>query len=397
MALTLESLPVELIAGIMEQLDLESLITLSYLSHRLHHIASDFSLNPWRRPLLSNLLSGKYENCLKHLSVRSIVPRQNWVEILSMARSSFLLFDATLPNMKEVEWEECFKRRFLPGWQKWKRDGSWKEAYKKVLFRAWHRSETSCTTDEAWTKYIVLNRNGSANELEASSRSFNPLAIFNDMKLQSNLAHLETHIRLVVQFADVRILAFGVLNNPRGKYSVNPNARRFLHPPGIEGSLDAEGAALPQTPQTARSSLDSQLSEARSTRSSSTSNDAAAPSMSYKAPPPTYEHLSYPLPSQSHANYPLYTPGGQDKRWLGAGSLEEGGRQWVGGLMLIAQITGPHTNKPWTDGPIFQDLDLVVGQGRSQYASFTWDDLVAIAPWMEEHITKKVDGPGLGH
>lgn len=64
---------------------------------------------------------------------------------------------------------------------------------------------------------------------------------------------------------------------------------------------------------------------------------------------------------------------------------------------LIAQITGPHTNKPWTDGPIFQDLDLVVGQGRSQYASFTWDDLVAIAPWMEEHITKKVDGPGLGH
>lgn len=31
-------------------------------------------------------------------------------------------------------------------------------------------------------RYIVLNRNGSANELEASSRSFNPLAIFNDMK-----------------------------------------------------------------------------------------------------------------------------------------------------------------------------------------------------------------------
>ena len=64
-------------------------------------------------------------------------------------------------------------------------------------------------------RYIVINKNGSANELEASSRNYNPLAIFNDMKyaeycslhlstfssddalrLQSNLAHLETHIRV---------------------------------------------------------------------------------------------------------------------------------------------------------------------------------------------------------
>jgi hypothetical protein len=66
-----------------------------------------------------------------------------------------------------------------------------------------------------WARYIVLNKNGSANELEASSRIFNPLSIFNDMKcvdspfhqsnplsddgpyrVQSNLAHLETHIRV---------------------------------------------------------------------------------------------------------------------------------------------------------------------------------------------------------
>lgn len=64
---------------------------------------------------------------------------------------------------------------------------------------------------------------------------------------------------------------------------------------------------------------------------------AALPSesgeVSFRAPPPTYERLSYPLTSQSYANYPLYTPGGQDKRWLGEGALEEGGRQWVGGLM----------------------------------------------------------------
>lgn len=39
-----------------------------------------------------------------------------------------------------------------------------------------------CTTDESWTKYIVLNRNGSANELQSSSRSFNPMTIFNEIK-----------------------------------------------------------------------------------------------------------------------------------------------------------------------------------------------------------------------
>lgn len=31
-------------------------------------------------------------------------------------------------------------------------------------------------------RYIVVNRNGSVNELEAASRSFNPLTIFHEMK-----------------------------------------------------------------------------------------------------------------------------------------------------------------------------------------------------------------------
>lgn len=31
-------------------------------------------------------------------------------------------------------------------------------------------------------RYIVLNRNGSANELEITSRNFNPLVLFNEMK-----------------------------------------------------------------------------------------------------------------------------------------------------------------------------------------------------------------------
>lgn len=133
MSVTFESLPVELIADILAELDLESLITLSYLSRRLHNIASDSSLNPWRRPILRTLRSGQYEDSLKHLSVRSTVPRQNWVEILTLAFPSFILFDATLPNLKVSDWEECFKRRFLPGWRKWKKDGTWKAVYLKSV------------------------------------------------------------------------------------------------------------------------------------------------------------------------------------------------------------------------------------------------------------------------
>ncbi|KAI0033750.1 hypothetical protein K488DRAFT_47005 [Vararia minispora EC-137] len=360
----LQGLPVELITAILEELDLPSLITVASLSSRLRSVASDPYLNPWRKPIVRALNHDTCEGCteqlaaLQHLSERSIVPRQNWIEVLTLASPSFILLDATLPNMQQADWETCFKRRFLPGWVKWKRDHSWREAYKRrsmtccrTLTRVWHRSQTSCTAEEAWTKYITLNKNGSANELEVSSRSFNPLNIFNDMKIQSNLAHLETHVRLVVVFADVRILAFGVLNKPRGTFTINKNARYFLHPPGIERDASAH----------------------------------------------EFERLSSPLPALSHRNYPFYTPGGEDKRWLGDGAVEENGRQWVGPMMLTAQIIGPHTRTHFMDGPAFQDLDLTSGPGRGQYASFTWTDLDVIAPWMKELITKRVDGLGLGN
>lgn len=132
--MTFESLPVELIADILSRVDLASLITLSYLSRRLHSIVSDSSLNPWRGPILRNLYDGAYEPSLKTLCVRFTVPRQNWIEILSIARPDFLLFEATLPNLKGCEWEECFRRRFLPGWLKWKKEGTqWKEAFMKYV------------------------------------------------------------------------------------------------------------------------------------------------------------------------------------------------------------------------------------------------------------------------
>ena len=130
MAMAFESLPVELIADILSWVDLATLITLSYLSRRFHSITSDPSLNPWRGPILRNLQDGVYDPSLKTLCVRYTVPKQNWIDILCLAKASFLLFEATLPNLKELEWEECFRRRFLPGWRKWKKDGRrWKEAF----------------------------------------------------------------------------------------------------------------------------------------------------------------------------------------------------------------------------------------------------------------------------
>lgn len=62
---------------------------------------------------------------------------------------------------------------------------------------------------------------------------------------------------------------------------------------------------------------------------------------------------------------------------------------------LTAQLIGPQTKEAFTDGPPLQDMDLLVGAGRGQYASFSWSDLAAIAPWLE--LTKRIDGPGLGH
>ncbi|KAF9443324.1 hypothetical protein P691DRAFT_738030 [Macrolepiota fuliginosa MF-IS2] len=378
----LEVLPVELIADILGELDLDSLVSCSYLSRRLYLVASDPALNPWRKPILRNLSTHNYEPALKHLSVRMTVPRHNWVDILSLARPSFLLFEATLPNLKGSEWEECFKRRFLPSWKKWKKDGPWKGAFIKLLHRIWHRSTTSCTTDEAWTKYIVLNRNGSANELQVSSRSFNPVTIFNEMKFQNNLTHLETGRRLVLELADVRIIAYGTLDRPRTTLDINPNAHMFLHPPGIE-----QGEARRNIIRRNFSNAEDFIQDYGVYPLMSVTSVPNYLSQEYQITTNTYAKLQHPMPAPVHADYPFYTPGGGDRRWIGMPETKDG-LHWVGGLMLVAQLIVPG------------DADSVsdpLNTGRRQYASFSWNDLWAIAPWMEERITKRIDGPGLGN
>ncbi|KAG7097284.1 hypothetical protein E1B28_004649 [Marasmius oreades] len=377
---TLDSLPVELIADILSELDLETLVHVSQLSRRFNVVVSDPALNPWRRPILRELDSGKYHKALRNLSVRQTVPRHNWIEILSLASPSFILFDTTLPNLKAEEWRECFSRRFLPSWRRWTRqDTSWKAAFLKVLHRVWHRTRTSCTVDEAWTKYIVLHRKGHANLLEASTRNFNPITIFNQLKLQSNLIHVETRIRLVVELMDVRVIAFGTLNT-RSPLTMNLNAHTFLHPPGADNLGDQPVAE---------------------------SNYSIADYGAYPlAQSSGYHHssgalnltqMTHPHPASSHKHYPWYTPGGFDKRWLESDGVEEEGRKWVGSMMIVAQLRGPRTHEPSQIEPPLQDLDLITGPGRHQYASFVWNDLWAIAPWLEERVTRKIDGQGLGN
>ncbi|TFK20342.1 hypothetical protein FA15DRAFT_673542 [Coprinopsis marcescibilis] len=375
-----EGLPVELIAEILGELDLKSLITMSHLSKRLYLVASDSALNPWRKPILANLQSHSYEDVLKHLSVRPTVPRQNWVEILSLARPSFLLYEATLPNLRAAEWEECFNRRFLPGWTRWKKDSAWKEAFLKTLYRVWHRGTTSCTADEAWTKYIVLNRNGSANELEISSRNYNPIVVFNELKLQNNLAHLETRIRVLVEFMDVRILVFGTMTKPRSQASVNANAHILLNPPGIDPT-DSLSEVGPSVSVIGRQNVIEDHGVYPVTLEPSS---PSAPTQYFPLYPLTYTRITQPMPAAVHSNYPLYTSGGGDMRWKDFEEIRDEGARWVGSMMITTQILGP----------------IIEGEGATSsrhYAPFTWTDLWTIAPWLEEIITKRVDGPGLGN
>ena len=129
-----ESLPVELIAEILSELDVASLITVSCLSRRLRSIAGDSALNPWKRLLARNFNrpDGQYEACMSTLANRWTFPRTNLPDILTCARAEFLLFESTLPHLPDTDYDEAFRRRFLPSWVRWRRDGcKWREAYMK--------------------------------------------------------------------------------------------------------------------------------------------------------------------------------------------------------------------------------------------------------------------------
>ncbi|KAF8714560.1 Sucrase/ferredoxin-like, partial [Rhizoctonia solani] len=124
-----------------------------------------------------------------------------------------------------------------------------------------------------------------------------------------------------------------------------------------------------------------------STPLDSTLNQAT--SMSSRASVNSLPRLQHPEPSENYSQYPNYTPGEDDTRWRIQDGLEEGGLLWVGPIMITAQLV-PHNIKHIST-PL--TAEEVYSEGR--HVSFRWDDLIAIAPWMEERLTRHVRVVGL--
>ncbi|QRV78576.1 F-box-like protein [Ceratobasidium sp. AG-Ba] len=119
----------------------------------------------------------------------------------------------------------------------------------------------------------------------------------------------------------------------------------------------------------------------------STPNPATSPDVSTRRPRSnTLPVLQHPEPSGGHALYPNYTPGGTDSRWHVEDGIEEGGLVWVGPVLILAQLI-PHGT---ANASTVQNVGDVFSQGH--HVSFRWDDLIAIAPWMEDRLIRRDNG-----
>ncbi|KAG9016824.1 hypothetical protein FRB93_009353 [Tulasnella sp. JGI-2019a] len=234
MSINLYLIPVETLADIFSLLSIPEIVVVSRVSRHLRLICQDPLLNPWRRPIIRLLRSDQSLDALKTLSVHSVVPRQNFVEILCLASPHFILLGATLPHLTIDQWHEVLNRRFLPSWGIGRHTTNPREQYMRTLWSIWHRLNSSCNT-QAWCSYVVIGRNGIVHSNAAYTRSYEPLVVFEDLKVQADLAHLPTQVRVLLQLEDVRILALGTLHR-RTSFWVNPWARLVMHPPGVEVS-----------------------------------------------------------------------------------------------------------------------------------------------------------------
>jgi len=175
-------LPPELVADILSYLEIPDLICLTTL-FPLRLVLSSPSLNPWRIPVLRLLDRESRPSDLANIAAfHYVFPRSNWTPILSRTDPRFLLYDCVIPHLSERTWQTAFETRFLPSWKRWKKGMKWREAFLRVLAIVSHKLESYCKVDQAWTKYIVLNRNGSANELEVSSRDLDVEHTFDQLK-----------------------------------------------------------------------------------------------------------------------------------------------------------------------------------------------------------------------
>jgi hypothetical protein len=118
---SLLQIPLELIADILAQLDLLSLLSASRVCRQLAAICRDPLLNPWRsriEQVLKDEAPDDEFKLLQNLSCLQCIPRRNWFLLLTVASPEFLLFN-DVPLLNDDIYEEAFKTRFLPSWAKW--------------------------------------------------------------------------------------------------------------------------------------------------------------------------------------------------------------------------------------------------------------------------------------
>jgi hypothetical protein len=188
----------------------------------------------------------------------------------------------------------------------------------------------------------------------------------------------------VVELADVRILALGTYNRPTGPFYINNNAKNLLsgyRPDDLGNAIrhDAGGMA------------------------------DARPCRCWHSTHPRSDDISI---SVSH---PIVAATTELQLSRESRTMHEDGRRWVGSMMyisllrsplqetylydrLVAQIIGPQNLLVDSESTASDDgTELVTGPGRRQYASLHWVDLWAVAPWMQEKVTRKIDGAALAN
>ena len=205
-------LPPELISLVLSHLPLETLSELGRASAFFQALLASPVLHPYSQLLPALLLdSAPYPHQLSSLSSQSLCPPSVTLEILTLARAEWVLFDYELPQgLGEEEWEEVCRRRFLPSWcaDSWRKGRAWRSLYLRSVFslhflppllsllpkltlfssfrarprtlnRLHHRLLTSsCTADEPFLRWIQLDRRGTATVNRLRSKGFDPVEVY---------------------------------------------------------------------------------------------------------------------------------------------------------------------------------------------------------------------------
>lgn len=126
------------------------------------------------------------------------------------------------------------------------------------------------------------------------------------IRLQNNLAHLPTKIRLVAELADVRILALGMHTKPIGPFYVNDNALDLLNRHRSHGKVGR--SVVPGEPGVPDDCICHEC-------------------------PSRVSRLASISVSASH---PIIAPNTGDQLKLESRHMQADGRRWVGSMMSVS-------------------------------------------------------------